>query len=338
MVALLLVATIAGATGMSAWRAMRAARLAWNGERATQAADEAIARSMASWDSEAFAARPVGARWSDGVNTVNGGAVALALARLAPLVVVVEASSSSRVSGAPDTASRRVTRVMSLDAPSFPLRGAMTVLGDAEVGDGAVVDGRDDMWVSDGCGPVRDTASVAGVFAGTVLTSAGSLLYGTPASIALGAGAPLDPERAAFQDAFAAASARIQRRDAIAPATALTAGTPWTARIVTSNDALLAEQVTLAGTSRHDGLLVIDGDLQLQGALHVKGLLVVSGALDARGGTLDVDGGVIVRDSRALGTHIGEYVRIRHSPCLVGRALATVARPRIAPFTLWIAR
>jgi hypothetical protein len=180
--------------------------------------------------------------------------------------------------------------------------------------------------------------SVAGVVAGTASVVGAPLLEGSPPVRTLGAGAVLDGERTSFQNAFDIAGPRIRRRESSAGPAPLAPGTAWTARSVTSSDSAAPGRVTLAGTSRHDGLLVIDGDLLLQGALLVNGLLVVSGALDASAGTLEVDGGVIVRDAATRGTRLGANVRIRYSPCLVGRALATVARPRIAPFALWIAR
>ncbi|MEO7521055.1 MAG: hypothetical protein ABIW79_04495 [Gemmatimonas sp.] len=338
LVALLLVATLASATGLGAWRAMRAARLAWNGERAVQAADEAIASTMATWDGETFAARDVGARWSASVNTANGGSVAVNSVRLSPLVVAIDATSQSRVRGSPDTAGRRVARVLALEPPRFPLPGALTVLGDATIDEGALLDGRDESWMTDGCGPTRDTASVPGVYAGIVSVNGAPRLFGAPSVIALGSAPALDPERAIVDGALTQARSRITRRDALVAPSSLPPRVPWTARIVTGVDLLAPGRVTLLAASSHEGLVLIDGDLRLQGTLRVRGLLLVTGSVNAQDGALEVDGGVLVRDSGALGSWFGMGVRVRHSPCLIGRALATIARPRIAPFSLWAAR
>jgi hypothetical protein len=90
--------------------------------------------------------------------------------------------------------------------------------------------------------------------------------------------------------------------------------------------------------SSHDGLLLVDGDVVVQGTLRVRGLLAVSGSLDVTAGTLEVDGGVVVRDGNSRGSHAGSGTRIRYSPCSVRRALSSVARPSFAPYGLWVAR
>ena len=338
LVALVLVAALAGATGLGAWRAMRSARLAWNGERATQAADEALAITSADWDGNAFAETAIGARWARTVTTADGASVDVALVRTAPLTVVMEATARSSVHGSPDTASRRVTRVVSLAAPRFPLLGALTVLSTLRVTGTADIDGRDLLSATDGCAPARDSASIGGVYAGSASVAAAASVRGSVTVLAPGIASPeIEAHRATFDSAWTAAAARIGRQVSIAPSGALGSARPWSARHVTASDSA-ARSIVLTGSSMHEGLLLVDGDLAVRGTMRLRGLLAVNGSLDVTGGTLDVEGGVVTRDGNAGTSHAGSGVWVRYSPCTVLRAMAAVARPEFVPYGLWIAR
>jgi hypothetical protein len=318
---------------------MRAARLSWNGERAAQAADEALAVVAAEWEAERFAESTVGARWSRTVLTGDGVAVHVALVRTAPLWVVMEATAQSRVSGSPDTAGRRVARAFTLRAPPFPVRGAITALGALGLSGAADIDGRDILSPSDGCAPRRDSASVPGVYAGAASIGPSVAVRGRLAVLAPGLATPeMDSQRAAFDSAWSIAASRVRRRDVIAGGVGmLPAARPWSARWVSASDTLLG-QVVLDGLSSHHGLLLVNGDLVVRGTLQVRGLLVVRGALDVTAGHLDVEGAVVLRDSAARASQGGDGVRVRYSPCAVLRGLASVARPSFSPHGVWIAR
>jgi len=337
LVTLLLIAAISGAAGRGAWRAMRTTRLTWNGERAAQAADEALAATAAGWDAEAFAERPIGARWTTVVATGDGTVADVALARTGPLTVAVEATSRSRVSGSPDTASRRIARTLALESSRFPLHGALTVLGSAAVTGSANIDGRDSGAADDGCGRERDTSSVPGMYAGDASVGASAWVRGTVPVIAPGSrSVALDGDRVAFDGAWSVAAQRASRRETVAAA-ALASARPWSARYVIAADTV-SHNVVFVGTTVHDGLLLVDGNLTIDGTLRLRGLLVVRGALDTRGGVLDVDGGVIVRDAHDGDSQVGGDARVRYSPCSVLRAMAGIARPGFAPYGVWIAR
>jgi hypothetical protein len=338
LVALLVVAAIAGATGLGAWRAMRAARLAWNGERAALAADEALALAAADWDGEAFAESAIGTRWARTITTADAASVDVALVRTGPLTVAMEATARSSVSGSPDTAHRRTTRVFSFDTPRVPLLGALTVLGSVQVTGSASLDGRDILAASDGCAPERDSASVPGLYAGSANVAEAASVQGSAAVHAPGIASPqIAAQRVAFDSAWNAMAERVRRRDAVAVPGALAAARPWSARRVTAADSG-QRRIVLAGFSSHQGLLLVDGDLVVRGTLQLRGLLAVRGSLDVTSGALDVVGGVLLRDTDAGVSHAGSGVRVRYSPCTVRRALASVARPAIAPYGLWIAR
>ena len=339
LVALLLVATLTGATHFSAWRAMRSARLGWNGERALLGADEIVSAALATWNSEAFAAQPIGARWQRSMTTVDGAAVVLNSARLGPLDAVLEATMTSRIGAAVDTASRRVMRVIALSAPEFPLRGALTVLGAVQITGAATLDGRDVGWPGDGCGSQRDTASVSGVHATDAVVDMIASIRGAPPLVVTGAmSRSATNDGIAFDSAWLTMVPRITRREAWNAPSALVSAPAWTARILAPIDSSAGRSVVIIGTARHDGMLVIDGDLVLRGDLEVQGVLVVHGALDAANGTLVVNGAVIARDRRESGSRLSGSADIRYSPCTTRRALATVARPSTVPFALWTTR
>ena len=115
------------------------------------------------------------------------------------------------------------------------------------------------------------------------------------------------------------------------------AAAPWTPLRLHPGDSI-GTSVTIGGTSRHQGLVVVHGDLVLHGTLQVDGLLVVTGSVDTRSGTLEVLGGVVASDDRGIESHIGGATRIAWSPCAMRRALAAVALPSAHPFALWSER
>ncbi len=340
LVTLLLVATLAGATSFASWRAVRSARLGFNGERALQGADEGLVASLAEWDAGTYAARPIGARWTRTVATTDLGAVQVTLARSGPLAFVIRGHMESRVAGAPDTAARSITRHVPLIAPAFPLRGALTAFGDIVLDGAALVDGLDTRSASDGCGAARDTMSVSGVH-GVMVTAASTASIGGRGPVTSGASAvaTLVADRMSFDSAWTVTLPRVQRTDVIAVHASVAPAPAWSARLLTSADSLPpASTIALGGTSTHTGMLLIAGNLVLTGSLTVEGLLVVQGSIDASAGTLIVDGAVIARDRYAAGSTVGDATRVRYSQCSVRRALAAVARPGNAPYATWIER
>lgn len=347
LVTLLVVAALAGATSLASWRAVRGARLAFNGERALQGADEALLAAMSGHDAETFAARAIGSSVTQSVVTADGGAALVAVTRTAPLAAVATASMQSRTRGSPDTASRRVTRYLWLDAPPFPMPAALTVLADVDLEGAASITGIDTDHASDGCGPLRDTASVSGVHAVNATVSPLAFLAGTTP---LESGALVLPTvasaRAQFASSWSRALPRVTRTDAVTAGSALAARPLWSARRLIAADTsafappALGAAITLGGTSRHTGMLLVDGDLHVTGTLVVEGLLLVRGAIDASAGTLDVRGAVIAAhdDASATPSVFGNATSVRYSRCTVARAYAAVARPRVTPFTTWVER
>ena len=110
IVATLLVAALAGAAQFAAWRATRAARQAFNGERALLGADESIAQTVANWNPESFARSTIGSRITSRLHTTAGEAVDVTVIRTAPLIAWVDVSATMQRDGAPTRAQRRIGR------------------------------------------------------------------------------------------------------------------------------------------------------------------------------------------------------------------------------------
>ena len=322
---MLLVALLTGSAQFSAWRATRAARQAFNGERALLGADEALAQIVADWNGDAFAESGIGSRRQMTVATAAGDTVAATLVRTAPLIVWLEVAATSRSSGAPLQAARRVARALLLAAPSLPLDAALVALAPVHLHGAGSVTGIDDPSRHDECGAWRDSASIAGLQADVAQVDATANLRGAPPRIA-------GPSALHVAAAFDSAWLTIDRHSA--HRTTLTGGEPaWQALILQDTGT-----VQLNGVVRYTGLLAVDGDLVVNGVLQLRGLLVVRGTLDTRLGQLDIDGGAIIGAHTADTSHLGARTTVRYAPCARQRALAAVAQPTGEPFQLWAQR
>jgi hypothetical protein len=219
--------------------------------------------------------------------------------------------------------------VVRLDPPALPLAAAVTVIGSLQI-DSAAIDGRDQRRAvdpaGDDCGPWRDTSSVDAVEAVSVTTLRPPTLYGATWSLALSA---QDSLRALFDRAWPVVVARSAAPMRTADS-AVVQAMPWRASVMSGS-----ARVTLGGMSDVHGVLAIDGDLVVHGVARITGVLLVRGALDARDGELEVHGALLVRDAAQSGNALGPRARVRYEPCVVGRALAAVSLPRVAPFALW---
>jgi hypothetical protein len=91
----------------------------------------------------------------------------------------------------------------------------------------------------------------------------------------------------------------------------------------------------LDGPLRWRGLLVHDGALTVRGAVEIDGVLLVRGSLEARGAQLTVRGALLVADRDGPGAIIDPSASLTWDPERIAMALATVARPRLAPFRAW---
>jgi hypothetical protein len=107
----------------------------------------------------------------------------------------------------------------------------------------------------------------------------------------------------------------------------------WGARAFTNAAPLL---ITTA--SRHQGILMVDGDLTLHADLDVFGLLMVRGAVDATAGRLLVHGAALVRDDWGHGSRFGFASRVRYSRCALRRAYSATGAPAAVTTRGWLER
>jgi hypothetical protein len=107
----------------------------------------------------------------------------------------------------------------------------------------------------------------------------------------------------------------------------------WPARRIANTSG----RVTLA-SSRHQGALIVHGDLELTGHLELRGLLLVEGTIDARNGSLDAIGAVIATHHNGGISHIGPETTIRFSRCAALRAVTPLATSAPPPVLAWVQR
>ncbi len=334
LVAMLLVFSIAASLHQVAWRASRGAHSQWDAQRGTYMADAAVVRAIAGWRADSAAATPIGTPRVNDASAAGGWRTRTTTMRTGPLrAVILSVARRDRAAGTADVDAARtkrvVVRVVSLSPPTLPFLGAATLLGPVTVG-ASLVDGRDVLGrydaARDDCGPRRDTTSIAAISAQSIATMGAPRLQG---AALVASPAQLISARAQFDSGFALLQARATTIP-LTPGSAVPPYPEWRAVVIRDTGG-----VTLSGASTHVGLLAFDGDLTLRGTLEVEGLLLIRGALNASQGALTVRGALMVRDPAVRGSTMGDGVDARYAPCLVGRALAAVAVPRPARFSLW---
>ena len=329
IVATLLVAALAGAAQFAAWRATRAARQAFNGERALLGADESIAQTVANWNAESFAVSPIGSRSTSRLHTTTGEAVDVTVTRTAPLIAWVDVSATTQRDGAPTRARRRIGRALFAEPPPLPLTAALVALTPVALRGTTRISGIDIATINDECGPWRDTTSIAALH---------NRIHHIDSTVAITGAPPIattvDTTRdlAAFNVAWQLIAARAVPRRASANAP-LPNEPPWRALLVHDTTT-----IRLAGASQHLGLVAIDGNLVVHGALTIRGLLIVRGSVDATAGQLDIEGAVVIYAPNGTPSSLGNTSTVRYSQCALRRALAAVSLPDPQPFRIWSER
>jgi hypothetical protein len=342
LVGILLMLAFSTSIQQVGWRAMRGAQTAWDAQLGFYLADAAIAEAIGEWAPDSIARTPIGTALVIESTTSRGWRTRRSIVRTAALTAVVHAVAQRSWSTSLDPTQiplgalgdatrirRTTTRVVRLDPPPIPVLAAATFLGNATL-QSAFADGRDQPQFYDprldDCGALRDSASIDGVAAGMLNVDGMTTLHGAAVTLAADV---LARAGSRFDSAFALVQARANTITPSAFATVPVLA-DWSAAVMHG-----AGVVTLEGSSRHVGLLAVDGDLVIHGALRVDGVLLVRGALDTSVGALDVHGALIVRDAAGNGSTLGNGGLVMYTPCLVGRALVAVARPRAAPFDVW---
>lgn len=306
-----------------ALRASRAVLASRRGDDAGHLADAAMAAALARWTEDSLWVDAPGSGEQRKVR-VGRGAISVRWERHQPLLASLRAIQAERPARRWDWTHRDYWRAVWLEPPPLPVLAALTTNGALQGGQGIHIAGSDIALPGSLCGARRDTLGVPPVAALAVTGSGGGMWPSAPP--------PRAPPASLLADVQAALAVVAERTTARASGPApvsLAATTGWRAL------RLRGDRLTVVGPVRWQGLLVAEGDLTLSGAIDVTGLLVVLGRLEAAAAQLRVQGALIAVDTSARGVTLGRPSGVVFDRCAVEMALATVARPSLAPFALW---
>ncbi|MEP6765592.1 MAG: hypothetical protein ABJB66_14855 [Gemmatimonadaceae bacterium] len=335
LIAMLLIAVIAATLQSAVWRAGRNAHLGFAGERALFGADNAIAQQLPMWNAREFASMEIGQRKTSTTVVPGGLATTVTMARTAIDAAIMEANTTSSKNGVALNATRRVTRALVARNLPLPLQNALTALDAITIDNPAGISSVDEVppdWTTECANeplvnattsPIADINTARAVFDAN-WNGWLSLASHSDAANTVTQLAPI------VISASCAAGTGEPRRD-VSSVTACV--NEWGARAIIGSNA-----ATLSSNSRHQGILLVEGDLILTGTLEVDGLLVVRGAIDASAGQLVVHGAALIRDTFGRGSRFGIATRVRYSRCALRRALSAVAAPAAITTGGWLER
>jgi len=308
------------AEGLQGLRGQRAAE---QGASVASAADAAIAHALDDFTADSLWRLPLGVPHPRTMQ-VNGVAVAVQWQRHQPLFASLRARARTSAARRLDVAEREHYRAVWLAPPPVPVIAALASTGPVTGGTGTLVSGSDLALPGSACGTSRDTASVAAVAAPAITGEAPNGWPGAPMAVPIDTGFPHE-----VRAALALIEGRLPVTITGRLPRAFPAARAWTALH------LQGDTVTVAGPTRWTGLVVVRGHFVVTGTVQVTGVLLVDGGLDASAAQLSVQGAVLSADTSARGVMLGARSRLFYDRCAVQMALATVARPSLAPFSLW---
>jgi len=323
LIAIAATSIVAFAMTAEAFRDLRGQQGAAHAAQVASAADAALARALARYADDSIWLRPLGVPLTH-MAEVNGTPVTVQWQRHQPLVASLRTRSHRGTGRRLDAAAREHYRAVWLEPPRLPILAALTTNGPVVGREGTLVSGVDVALSDSPCGTTRDTASVPPIVAPAVREEVLGGWPSAPASTHL-------PEALSHevQTAIEAVGARLPIT--VAPVT----GGPFPVSPEWSALQWRGSTVFLVGPGRWTGLVVVRGNLVITGAVEVTGLLIVDGHLDASAAQLSVHGAVLAVNPTASGVILGGHSRLWYDRCAVQMALAAVARPSLAPFSLW---
>jgi len=304
-------------------QSVRGQRGAARGADASAAADAALAQALASYAPDSVWHRAPGALHTRSV-TINGASVELRWQRHQPLMATLRALAQTSGGQRSDDVVREHYRAVWLEPPAVPIVAQLASNGPVSGREGSLLSGSDGVLPGSPCGIARDTMSVETITAPAVRAAIPGGWPGAPV-----AAAPYPDLHRELMRALDVIGTRAPARTTGAAPLPFPASPDWTALH------LRGDTIAIAGPTEWKGLLVARGRLVVTGVVRVTGLLIVEGLLDASAAQLSVQGAVIAADTSASGVMLGAQSRLFYDRCAVQMALATVARPSLAPFSLW---
>lgn len=333
-------------------QAARAARLGWQGERATHDADATLLDALASWDPRSAAALRPGE--SDTLPMAAPPMLSreLVRARLSARVFLVESSVAVRDGGL--RASRRsIGRSVRLDWPYVPALGALTVSGVVNIGENAAVLGADAVpsgWGEECAADTRSSPVVA-LTAHNAVTHALATVSGHGAPVRLLS----DSARALVADSVERAITQLTAlattitTDSVLSTDTLDAAVPACPRwfgdarrgalpnpVCTRRWPVVVASHTggtrLTGDLPAQGVLVVHGDLVVDPGVRFAGVIVVRGRLSVALSPADMPvslaGALVVRDQGGVGSALSGMVVVQSSACAARFSLAGIGSAR----------
>lgn len=323
LVAITVASMLAFAFTAEAVYGMRGQRGAAQGVDVAGASDAALAQALESHAADSLWMLPLGVPRTRNV-IANGTTIEVQWQRQQPLVASLRARSHRSDGRRWDAAAREHYRAVWLAPPPLPVVAALSTNGTVVGREGTQVSGRDVIRPDSPCGIGRDTTSVEAVVAPAVREEgpggwpdAPPVRYPPPGFLR------------AVQAVLGTIGDRLPVTSAGITARAFPPSQDWTPL------QWRGSTVTVTGPTRWTGMVVVRGNLVVTGSVNVTGLLVVDGHLDATAASLSVQGAVVAVDTTARGVMLGARSDLRYDRCAVQMALAAVARPTLAPFSLW---
>jgi len=332
-------------------QAARAARLGWQGERATHDADASLLEVLAAWNPVAAASLRLGESDTAPVAAPSMLSRDVVRARLSARMFLLESSVTVRDGGL--RASRRsIGRTVRLDWPHVPAQGALTISGAVDIGPNAAVLGADAVpggWNQECAVDARSTPVVA-------VTARSATVHAT--ATVSGGGIPIrllsDSTRALLDAEIALAITQLTALatqttpDSILSTNVLSAGAPvcplwfgdarrgalpipactrrWPLVVATHPG-----MVRLSGGIPAQGVLVVHGDLQLDPGVVFDGVILVGGRVHmvVAAGEMPVSlvGAMLVRDRFDAGSVLSGLTMVQASTCAGRFTLAGVGVP-----------
>ncbi len=349
VVAITVATAIAGALVTATLRSLHGARASVGSEQVLHTADAALTSAVLALKPEVVANSPIGEQQVSN-SYVGSIAIEVTTVRTTPLTVLINAKASE--TGAQNRAAKELSRIVSLDASSVPISAAATLLGESN-GSPQVLSSGVSTGNENGCGSTIDTASTTALAITSPVTLDTFAVSGDP-SIRRVSSAAADSLRALLQQRISslsllpevAVSAVTLYPEAIGGSCVSKSGEPrrsggvvipctsqWPVRLIAPQ----GTAVTI-NSSRHQGLLVINGDLVVAGHLEVRGALIVNGTIDASGGTVDVTGALFVANSQGGTSKLGNTSRVMWSRCALLQAVTPLATFASPPVLSWAQR
>lgn len=358
----LLSALVAGALFIST-EELRAGRTDVEDQRAFAAAEFALDRAVAEWDTRRNISVPVGVRVViDETTPVAGDRVEVVATRVQRRAFWMTAHATAGRGGLSIPARHTIAASLRLVGPTFPLRAALTAAGAVAV-DGGTVDGLDTATVGASTGLCEENVSAvaAGVAAPDPSLVCGAAcaggapagVFGTPPVDSV-PGLTSDSAFSSFGDETITTLA--QRASVVLPggtlaprpvamggecdrASPLNWGDPTGATACGDYYPIIHVRgnVVLEAGSTGQGILIVDGSLRVSPGARFVGVVVATDDISVVGPAAGIVGAAFAADAdRANGSRVADGGTIRLASCAVRRAAIGASRLTRTPVRWWV--